>query len=135
MPTFGYPQQYANGLNNNSQLRRSADMIYQRGGTYEVVLTGNTYSTSLELDVDLYSDDRKVGRMSIVPYNVKECGEIPLCENSSIVIFFHHGNFFDATLLIIFSALVLSCFGFCQYSFNTLLICPCRFIIINICVK
>ena len=72
--SFGYPQQYANGLNSNSQLRRSADMIYQRGGTYEVILTGTTYSTSLELDVDMFSDDRKVGRMSIVPYNVSQSG-------------------------------------------------------------
>jgi hypothetical protein len=41
---FGYTQLYANGLNSNTQLRRSADMIYQRGGTYEVVLTGDTYT-------------------------------------------------------------------------------------------
>ena len=72
--SFGYPQQYANGLNSNSQLRRSADMIYQRGGTYEVILTGSTYQTSMELDVDLFSDDRKVGRMSIVPYSVSQSG-------------------------------------------------------------
>jgi len=72
--SFGYPTQYANGLNSNSQLRRSTDMIYQRGGTYEVILTGTTYESSLELNVDLYSDDRKVGRMSIVPYNVAQSG-------------------------------------------------------------
>lgn len=71
---FGYPQLYANGLNNNTQLRRSADMIYQRGGTYQVVLTGDTYQQSLELDVDLFSDDRKVGRMSIVPFEVSQTG-------------------------------------------------------------
>ena len=70
--SFGYPQQYANGLNSNSQLRRSTDMIYQRGGTYEVILTGDTYVTSMELDVDLFSDDRKVGRMSLVPYSVTQ---------------------------------------------------------------
>jgi hypothetical protein len=73
-PTFGYPQLYANGLNNNSQLRRSTDMIYQRGGTYEVVLTGDTYFTSTVLNVDMFSDDRKVGRMSLVPYNVAQSG-------------------------------------------------------------
>jgi hypothetical protein len=72
--SFGYPQLYANGLNNNTQLRRSTDMVYQRGGTYEVVLTGNTYQTSMELDVDLFSDDEQVGRMSLVPYNVTQSG-------------------------------------------------------------
>lgn len=71
---FGYTQLYANGLNSNTQLRRSADMIYQRGGTYEVVLTGDTYTSSMELDVDMYSDDVKVGRMSIVPYDVSQSG-------------------------------------------------------------
>jgi len=40
--SFGYPTQYANGLNSNSQLRRSTDMIYQRGGEYQVILTGDT---------------------------------------------------------------------------------------------
>lgn len=73
-PVFGYPQLYANGLNNNSQLRRSTDMIYQRGGTYEVVLTGDTYFQSTVLNVDMFSDDRKVGRMSLVPYNVSQSG-------------------------------------------------------------
>ena len=71
---FGYIQLYANGLNNNTQLRRSVDMIYQRGATYEVVLTGDTYVASMELDVDLYSDDNKVGRMSVVPYSITETG-------------------------------------------------------------
>jgi hypothetical protein len=72
--SFGYPTQYANGLNSNSQLRRSADMIYQRGGEYEVILTGSTYNTSLELQVQLFADDRQVGAMSIVPYNVVQSG-------------------------------------------------------------
>lgn len=71
---FGYPQQYANGLNSNSQIRRAVDMVYQRGATYEVILTGDTYVTSLELDVDLYSNDSKVGRMSIVPYDIIQSG-------------------------------------------------------------
>ena len=71
---FGYPQLYANGLNNNSQLRRSADMIYQRGATYEINLTGSTYIPSMELDVDLYANDNKVGRMSIVPFDVTQSG-------------------------------------------------------------
>jgi hypothetical protein len=74
MPTFGYPTQYANGLNSNSQLRRSTDMIYQRGGTYEVILTGDTYNASLELQVQLFSDDKQVGAMSIVPYVVTQSG-------------------------------------------------------------
>jgi hypothetical protein len=72
--SFGYTTQYANGLNSNSQLRRSTDMIYQRGGEYEVILTGDTYNTSLELQVQLFSDDRQVGAMSVVPYDVNQSG-------------------------------------------------------------
>lgn len=72
--SFGYPALYANGLNSNTQLRRSTDMVYQRGGTYEVVLTGDTYQSSIELDVDLYANDQKVGRMSVVPYNISQSG-------------------------------------------------------------
>jgi hypothetical protein len=72
--SFGYTTQYANGLNSNSQLRRSTDMIYQRGGEYEVILTGSTYNTSLELQVQLFSDDRQVGSMSVVPYDVGQSG-------------------------------------------------------------
>jgi hypothetical protein len=49
-------------------------MVYQRGGTYEVVLTGTTYQSSMELDVDLYANNDKVGRMSIVPYDVSQSG-------------------------------------------------------------
>ena len=49
--SFGYPQLYANGLNSNSQIRRSVDFVYQRGGTYEVVLTGTTLEPSVELVV------------------------------------------------------------------------------------
>ena len=71
---FGYPSLYANGLNNNTQIRRSTDMIYQRGGTYSVTLTGDTYQSTMELDVDLYSDDVKVGRMSVVPATVSQSG-------------------------------------------------------------
>jgi hypothetical protein len=71
---FGYPQLYANGLNNNSQLRRSTDMVYQRGGTYQINLTGDTYIPSMELDVDLFAEDAKVGRMSIVPFDVTQSG-------------------------------------------------------------
>ena len=68
--SFGYPTQYANGLNSNSQLRRSTDMVYQRGGEYEVILTGSTYNTSLELQVQLFSEDRQGGATSLVPYTV-----------------------------------------------------------------
>jgi hypothetical protein len=70
MPTFGYPILYANGLNNNTQLRRSTDMVFQRGANYNIVLTGDTFEPSMELDVDLYGDGTKVGRMSLVPYSV-----------------------------------------------------------------
>ena len=72
--SFGYPQLYANGLNSNTQIRRSTDMIYQRGGTYEVVLTGSTYQSSMQLDVQLFSDDNQVGTMSVVPYVVTQSG-------------------------------------------------------------
>jgi hypothetical protein len=71
MPTLGYQQLYANGLNNFTQLRRSTDMVYQRGANYNIVVTGDTYLTSLQLDVDLYSNDVKVGRMSLIPYDVQ----------------------------------------------------------------
>ena len=74
MPTFGYPQQYANGLNNNTQLRRSTDMVYQRGGNYNIVLTGSTFESDMELDVDLYGDGTKVGRMQLVPYDINLSG-------------------------------------------------------------
>ena len=74
MPTFGYQSLYANNLNSNTQIRRSTDMVYQRGGTYEIVLTGDTYESSMELDVDLYANSDKVGRMSLVPYNISQSG-------------------------------------------------------------
>lgn len=72
--SFGYPQLYANGLNDKSQIRRSTDFVYQRGASYDVVLTGNTYQSSMVLNVDLYSDSSKVGAMSIVPYDVTQTG-------------------------------------------------------------
>lgn len=71
---FGYPQLYANGLNNNTQIRRSADMVYQRGATYQITLTGTTYESSMELDVDLFGNDSKVGRMQLVPFSVTQSG-------------------------------------------------------------
>ena len=74
MPTFGYQSLYSNYLNSNTQLRRSTDMVYQRGGTYEVVLTGDTYISSMTLDVDLFSDDQQVGRMTVVPYSINQTG-------------------------------------------------------------
>jgi hypothetical protein len=76
MATFGYPTQYANGLNNNTQLRRSTDMIYQRGGTYEIDLTGSTYETSIQMVVDLYANDSKVGTMALVPFDVTSSGPL-----------------------------------------------------------
>lgn len=72
--SFGYVQLYSNGVNSNTQLRRSTDMVYQRGGTYEVVLTGDTYVKSMELYVELYSDDNLSGTMTIVPYDVTQSG-------------------------------------------------------------
>ena len=72
--SFGYQSLYSNGINSNTQLRRSADMVYQRGGTYEVVLTGSTYESSMELVTDLYSNDKIVGRMNIVPYDISLSG-------------------------------------------------------------
>jgi len=49
-------------------------MVFQRGGNYNVVLTGSTYESEMELDVDLYGDGTKVGRMSLVPYNTSLSG-------------------------------------------------------------
>jgi hypothetical protein len=72
--SFGYQQLYSNNLNSNTQLRRSTDMVYQRGGTYEIVLTGSTYESSMELDVDLYKETEIVGRMQLVPYDVSQSG-------------------------------------------------------------
>jgi hypothetical protein len=73
---FGYQTLYANGLNNNTQIRRSTDMIYQRGANYNIVLTGTTYESSMELDVDLYANGDKVGRMSIVPFSITQNGSV-----------------------------------------------------------
>jgi hypothetical protein len=63
-------------INSYSQIRRSADMVYQRGNTYNINLTGTTYIPSLEMVVDLYSDDSKVGSMAVVPYDVSQSGAI-----------------------------------------------------------
>jgi hypothetical protein len=71
---FGYPQLYANGLNSTSQIRRSVDFVYQRGGSYEVVLTGTTFETTMQLVIDLYANDNKVGNMAIVPYETSLSG-------------------------------------------------------------
>jgi len=71
---FGYQSLYSNGLNSNTQLRRSTDMVYQRGGTYEVVLTGDTYVSSVRLNVDLYKEEDVVGRMSVIPYDISQSG-------------------------------------------------------------
>ena len=71
---FGYPSLYGNGLNSNTQLRRSTDMIYQRGGTYEIVLTGTSYESTMLMTVDLYAEDNKVGAMSLVPYDISQSG-------------------------------------------------------------
>jgi len=68
--SLGYAQLYSNGLNSTSQIRRSADFVYQRGGTYEIVLTGTTYIASMQLVVDMYANDEKVGSMALVPYQV-----------------------------------------------------------------
>jgi hypothetical protein len=72
--SFGYPQLYANGLNSTSQIRRSVDFVYQRGGTYEVILTGTTLETTLQLVVDMYANDNKVGNMALVPYSTTLSG-------------------------------------------------------------
>jgi hypothetical protein len=71
---LGFAQLYSNGLNSTSQIRRSVDMLYQRGGTYEIILTGDTYIPSIELDIDMYSSDAIVGRMALVPYEFSQSG-------------------------------------------------------------
>jgi hypothetical protein len=71
--SFGYPVN-TYGQNSPTQIRRSVDTVYQRGGTYEVILTGTTYEDSMELLVDLYNKDIKVGQMAIVPYDISLSG-------------------------------------------------------------
>ncbi len=70
MATFNYPQIYSNGLNSNTQIRRAVDMGYQRGATYSITLTGDTYVPSMELVVDQYVNYEKKGRMSVVPFEI-----------------------------------------------------------------
>ena len=72
--SFGYPQIYANGINNMSQLRRGEDFVYQRGATYQVVLTGSSLQPSIELVVNLFTNDNLVGNMAIVPYQTSQSG-------------------------------------------------------------
>ena len=74
--SFGYSQIAGTSINSYSQVRRSADMIYQRGNTYNINLTGDTYVQSMELSVDLYADDVKVGNMSVVPFDVTESASV-----------------------------------------------------------
>ena len=64
-----------NNMNSLSQIRRSADMVYQRGGTYEVsVGSNNTFFESMELVIEMYANDEKVGVMSIVPFETGALG-------------------------------------------------------------
>ncbi len=71
--SFGYPIN-GSGQNNTTQIRRSFDMVYQRGGQYDVFLTGSTYVESMELVVDIYNKDVKVNQMSLVPYDISLSG-------------------------------------------------------------
>lgn len=71
---FGYAKLYSNNLNSNSQIRRSVDFVYQRGGSYEVVLTGTTYEPSMQLSVNLYGNDELVGNMLLVPFDTSLSG-------------------------------------------------------------
>lgn len=70
---FGYPVNTV-GQNSPTQIRRSVDMIYQRGATYDVILTGDTFVDSMELVVDMYNKDIKVGSMALVPYETSLSG-------------------------------------------------------------
>lgn len=72
MATFGYVVQYPNGLNNNTQIKRSTDMIYQRGETFTINLQGDTYYPSMEMDVDIYINDVRTGRLQVVPNEVTQ---------------------------------------------------------------
>ena len=74
MANFGYQALYGNGLNSNSQIRRSTDMIYQRGGTYTIILEGDTYVSSMEMDVDIYVDGVRKGRQQVVPNSIEAGG-------------------------------------------------------------
>jgi PKD repeat protein len=48
---FRYDSLYVNGLNNNSQIRRAVDMVYQRGGTYQVNIHGTGLFPNMQLIV------------------------------------------------------------------------------------
>jgi hypothetical protein len=64
-----------NNMNSLSQIRRSADMVYQRGGTYEVGVGSNNFLfESMVLQVEMYANDVKVGVMTIVPYETGALG-------------------------------------------------------------
>jgi hypothetical protein len=63
---IGYPNIYNpssinnfgnNGMNSTSQIRRSADMVYQRGGSYEVIVGSNVYIPSMELVINMFAND------------------------------------------------------------------------------
>ena len=75
--SFGYSTlNTGTTINSYSQARRSADFIYQRGNTYNINLTGSTYVQSMEMVVDMYSNDVKVGSLAVVPYDVSNSGGI-----------------------------------------------------------
>jgi len=49
-------------------------MIYQRGGTYTIVLESDTYVSSMEMDVDIYVDGVRKGRQQVVPNSIEAGG-------------------------------------------------------------
>lgn len=101
MATFGYKQLYSNGLNSFSQVRRSTDMIYQRGATYQVTLTGDTYVSSMELDVNMFvatgtSSTQLVGKMTLVPYNISATGSSYFEYNFNVRPYDYLSNFVES---------------------------------------
>lgn len=59
-----------NGINTFSQLRRSTDMVYQRGESFDITLIGDEYLTSIFMDIDVYVNGERKTRISVVPFEV-----------------------------------------------------------------
>ena len=72
--TFGYQSLYDNDLNNESQIRRAVDMAYQRGATYQLIVTGDTYCETLQLETYVYIDNEVIGKMILKPANITVTG-------------------------------------------------------------
>lgn len=96
MANFGYQALYGNGLNSTSQIRRSTDMIYQRGGTYTIVLEGDAYVSSMEMDVDIYVDGVRKGRQQVVPNSIEEISRNFYSYTFNVRVYDYVSNFLES---------------------------------------